>query len=50
MAIISRFEVTVTVLVEATAEDEAALIVERELAGKFDSELVSVVESDSGAR
>jgi hypothetical protein len=42
MAVINRFEVTVTVLVEATAEDEAALIVERELARKFDRSLSGV--------
>ena len=47
MAAIRRFAVNVTVLVEATTEEEAALVVERELAGKFNSELVSVVEAES---
>ena len=44
------FSVTVNVLVEATHEDEAALIIERLLAGRFDSELVAVVEVDGGGR
>ena len=45
-----RFSVTVKVLVEATDEHEAALIIERLLAGHFDSELIAVVEGDGGGR
>jgi hypothetical protein len=39
---LQRFGVTTTVFVEATDVGEAALIVERDLAGRFDAELVSV--------
>ena len=38
-----RYAVTTTVYVEAADADEAALIIERDLAGRFDSELDSVV-------
>jgi hypothetical protein len=37
-----RFGVTTTVFVEAADAGEAALIVERDLAGRFDNDLVSV--------
>lgn len=37
-----RYAVTTTVFVEAADAGEAALMVERDLAGRFDSELVSV--------
>ena len=37
-----RYAVTTSVFVDATDADEAALIVERDLAGRFDNELVSV--------
>lgn len=37
-----RFGVTTTVFVEAVNPGEAALVVERDLAGRFDNELVSV--------
>jgi hypothetical protein len=37
-----RFGVTTTVFVEATDAGEAALIIERDLAGRFNSDLVSV--------
>jgi hypothetical protein len=39
---LQRFGVTATVFVDAVDADEAALLVERNLAGKFDAELVSV--------
>lgn len=42
MSATTRYAVTTVIFVEATAEDEAALIVERDLAGRFDNELVSV--------
>ena len=45
-----RFAVTTAVFVEATEPDEAALIIERLLAGRFDSELVAVVDADGGGR
>ena len=37
-----RYAVTTTVFVEAADAGEAALVIERDLAGRFDSELVSV--------
>ncbi len=37
-----RFGVTTTVFVDASDAGEAALIIERDLAGRFDSDLVSV--------
>ncbi|WP_187399295.1 hypothetical protein [Bradyrhizobium paxllaeri] len=40
----NRYAVTVTVFVDATSEGDASLILERECAGKFDSELISVTE------
>ena len=39
---LQRFGVTTILFVEATSEDEAALVVERLLAGQLDSELVAV--------
>ncbi len=39
---LQRFGVTTTVFVQATEAGEAALIVERALAGRFDNEFVSV--------
>jgi hypothetical protein len=50
---IQRFGVTTTVFVDATGAGEAALIIERDLAGRFDSELVSVsahLNAVAGAR
>lgn len=41
---LQRFSVTTTVFVDATDAGEAALIVERDFAGRFDNELVSVSE------
>jgi hypothetical protein len=38
----TRFAVTTTILVEAVDAGEAALIVERDLAGRFDNDSVSV--------
>jgi hypothetical protein len=40
----NRYAVTVIVFVDATSEDEASLILEREYVGKFDSESISVAE------
>lgn len=37
-----RYAVTITVFVQAANAGEAALIIERNLAGRFDNELVSV--------
>ena len=39
---LQRFGVTTTVFVDATDAGEAALIIERDLAGRFDSDLMSV--------
>jgi hypothetical protein len=39
---IQRFGVTTTIFVDAVDAGEAALIIERDLAGRFDSDLVSV--------
>lgn len=39
---LQRFGVTTTVFVDATDAGEAALIIERDLAGRFESDLVSV--------
>ncbi|MDQ3785197.1 MAG: hypothetical protein M3360_10070 [Actinomycetota bacterium] len=39
---VRRFMVTVKVFIDATDSDEAAMIIERHLAGAFDSELVTV--------
>lgn len=44
-----RYAVTTTVFVEAADAGEAALIVERELAARFDNELVSVSAHAAGA-
>lgn len=41
-----RFGVTTTIFVHAADADEAALIVERLLAGRFDSDLVAVVDAE----
>ncbi len=46
MTKITRFVVSVNVNVEATSEDEASMIVERALAGRFDNEIVSVLVDD----
>ncbi len=48
-----RFGVTTTVFVEATDAGEAVLIIERDLAGRFANELVSVsadAQGEDGAR
>ena len=50
---LQRFGVTTTVFVDASDAREAALIIERDLAGRFDSDLVSVsghVKSREGPR
>jgi hypothetical protein len=44
----TRCAVTTTIYVDATDEDEAALIIERFLAGRFDSEVIATVETDGG--
>ena len=47
------YAVTTTIFVDAAEPGEAALMIERDLAGKFDSELVSVsahLASSDGAR
>jgi len=41
-----RYIVSVNVIVEATAEDEACMMVERALAGRFDNDIVSVSAED----
>lgn len=43
-----RYTVTLTVWVDATSEDEAQLILERHLAGCFDSKVIKV-SSPNGA-
>lgn len=46
---LQRFGVTTTIFVEATDAGEAALVVERDLAGRFDNDLASVsAHSKSG--
>ena len=47
---LQRFGVTATVFIDAVDAHEAALIVERLLAGRFDSEVVAVVEADGCGR
>lgn len=47
---LQRFGVTTTIFVYTADADEAALVVERLLAGRFDSEVVAVVEADGGGR
>ena len=50
---LQRFGVTTSVYVDAADAGEAALILERHLAGRFDSDLLSVtahLKSDVGAR
>ena len=50
---VQRFGVMSTVFVEDADAGEAALIIERDLAGRFDSDLVSIsghVKSSDGAR
>jgi hypothetical protein len=39
---ISRYVVSVNVVVEARSEDEASIMVEKALAGKFDNNVVDV--------
>ena len=46
----TRYIVSVNVIVEATAEEEASLIVERELAARFDSEIIDVFAEDPDKR
>jgi len=46
----NRYVVSVNVVVEATAEDEASMIVERELAGCFDNEVIHVFAEDPDKR
>jgi len=46
----TRFVVSVNVIVEATSEDEASLIVERALAGRFDNNVVDVFAEDVNKR
>jgi preprotein translocase subunit SecB len=46
----NRYVVSVNIVVEATAEDEASMIVERELAGRFDNEVIDVFAEDPDKR
>ena len=46
----TRFVVSVNVIVEATSEEEASLVVERALAGRFDNDVVDVFEEDADKR
>lgn len=44
MGELERYAVTLTVWVNATDEDEAQLILERHLAGSFDSEVIEATQ------
>ena len=46
----TRFVVSLNVLVEATSEDEASMMVERALAGRFDNDVVDVFPEDPDKR
>lgn len=46
----SRYVVSVNVMVEATSEDEASMMVERALAGRFDNDVVDVFAEDPDKR
>jgi hypothetical protein len=46
----TRFIVSINVVVEATSEDEASMIVERALAGRLDSEVIDVFAEDPDRR
>lgn len=46
----NRYVVSVNIVVEATAEDEASMIVERDLAGRFDNEVIDVFAEDPDKR
>lgn len=46
----TRYIVSVNVIVEATSEDEASMMVERTLAGHFDNDIVDVFAEDPDKR
>lgn len=46
----TRYVVSVNVIVEATSEDEASMMVERTLAGHFDNNVVDVFSEDPDKR
>lgn len=46
----TRFVVSINVVVEATSEEEASMIVERALAGRLNSEVVDVFAEDPDKR
>jgi hypothetical protein len=47
---ITRYVVSVNVVVEATSDDEASMMVERALAGKFDNNVIDVFPEDPDKR
>lgn len=47
---VTRFVVSVNLIVEATSEEEAAMVVERALAGRFDNDVVDVFAEDADKR
>lgn len=46
----TRFVVSLNVVVEATSEEEAAMMIDRALAGPFDCNVVDVFEEDPDQR
>ena len=46
----TRYIVSVNIIVEATTEEEAALFVERALAGSFDHNVIDVFPEDPDER
>ena len=46
----TRYVVSVNVVVEATSEAEASMMVERSLAGKFDNDVIDVFAEDPDKR
>jgi hypothetical protein len=46
----TRYVVSVNVVVEATSEDEASMMVERALAGRLDNDIVDVFAEDPDQR
>lgn len=47
---ITRYVVSVNVVVEATSEDEASMMVERALAARFDNNVIDVFPEDPDKR
>lgn len=45
-----RYVVSVNVVVEATSEDEASMMIERCLAGEFDNDVIDVFAEDPDKR